>query len=148
MWSCLYILRLHHERHACFSVCSRQNYTLIHTETRRLSSNTPDRKLLKHVLSIIVNLFIHFNKYLYWFKVNAFRIVVMYYAHPLTEEEEFVYILTSVMRDLRKLALCRRGSCTSPSQKDTIPWGKLCCESQATTRCFCMSGRPVTYTIR
>ncbi len=144
MWSCLYILRLHHERHACFSMCSRQNFTQRHADflvTHTWSKNTQ---------TCIINNreFIHFNKYLYWFKVNAFQIVVMYYAHPLTEEEEFEYILTSVMRDLRKLALCRRGSCTSPSQKDTIPWGKLCCESQATTRCFCMSGRPVTYTIR
>lgn len=51
--------------------------------------------------------------------------------------------LTSV-RDLRKLALCLSGSWTKPSQKETMPWGKLCWDNQATTRCFCMSGRPVT----
>lgn len=51
---------------------------------------------------------------------------------------------TSEMSSFKKLALCRSGSCTRPSQKDTTPWGKLCWASHATTRCFCMSGRPVT----
>lgn len=50
---------------------------------------------------------------------------------------------TSWMRFLRKMVFCRRGSWTKPSEKKIIPWGKLCCESQETTRCFCMSGRPV-----
>lgn len=50
---------------------------------------------------------------------------------------------TSWMRFLRKMVFCRRGSWTKPSEKKIIPWGKLCCESQETTRCFCISGRPV-----
>lgn len=50
---------------------------------------------------------------------------------------------TSCMRFLRKMVFCRRGSWTRPSEKKIMPWGKLCCESHDTTRCFCMSGRPV-----
>ncbi len=50
---------------------------------------------------------------------------------------------TSCIRFLRKMVFCRRGSWTKPSEKKIIPWGKLCCESQDTTRCFCISGRPV-----
>lgn len=56
--------------------------------------------------------------------------------------------LTSRTRLRRKMAFCRSGSCTSPSEKNTMPCGKLCCDSQDTTRCFCMSGRPVMYRIR
>lgn len=52
-------------------------------------------------------------------------------------------VRTSCMRFLRKIVFCRSGSWTSPSEKKIIPWGKLCWDNHETTRCFCISGRPV-----
>lgn len=54
-----------------------------------------------------------------------------------------IMFYTSCMRFRRNIVFWRNGSCTSPSEKKIIPWGKLCCDNQETTLCFCISGRPV-----
>lgn len=74
-----------------------------------------------------------------WKKCHLYSLHLLCIQVRTPDKENF----TSWIKFLRKIVFWRSGSCTNPSEKKIMPWGKLCWESHDTTLCFCMSGRPV-----